>query len=125
MMNEPSPLAHACGRLSLALACVNVGLIIFLASWWVISGWAVARGGDPPGPQFAFAALVVPALFVGGALFLGVALVGAILALVGWLAARRSSSHSYATSNAIALPLHLTPPIIFVIGRQVWLSWSG
>ena len=125
MMKERSPLAHTCERLSVALACVNAGLIIILASWWVIAGWAVAGGGDPPGPQFAFAALVLPVWFVGGALFLLIAGVGAILALIGWGAACRSSGHPYATGNALCLVLHLLPPVLFLLGRHVWLSWGG
>jgi hypothetical protein len=33
--------------------------------------------------------------------------------------------HPYATLNAVALGLHLAPPVLFVVGRQVWLLWGG
>lgn len=125
MADEPPPGARARGRLSLALASVNVVIVALLAGWWVVAEWAVAGGGDPPGPQFAFAALFLPALFVGGGLFLAMAVIGAVLAIFGWAADRRLPGHPYATLNAVALGLHLAPPVLFVVGRQVWLLWGG
>jgi hypothetical protein len=125
VMAENPVKARTRGRWSLRFVGVNAVLVAVVAGWWVVAGWAVAGGGDPPGPQFTFAALVLPALFLGGGLFLAIAAVGAVLAISGWAADRRLPGHPYATLNAVALCLHLAPPVLVVLGRMVWLSWEG
>lgn len=125
MSGKRSRQARACGRVSLLLFGLNVLLILLVVGWMVVAAGMVSGGGDPPGPAFAYAALVLPALFLGGVLFLGLVTAGATVGIIGWHKSRHLPGRPHLALNVTATLLHFSGPVLLLIGRSVWLMMAG